>query len=284
MQIFRSILATLVLATTIASSTAAESENLEEAVCGSTQEPFAFWMWSGAAGKPNPEAASRVPNADALVHKTKDGRLLRGFKLRSTLPGEAVVGSVLIAQGNAMLADQLLSSLTSFSQAGIEVYIFDYRGYGNSEGKRRLKAMVSDYKEIFDSIGASTQGNRFLYGISFGGVVLLNVIGSGTAFDRGVIDSTPSRVSNMGCPDKYDPVVNFPKDGSRLLLVAGEKDKVVPIKQSEELIDLAKTRGSRAEVHSDYAHPFMDSDIRIHRARLELIRSFLVGTENREAR
>ena len=284
MQPLRLLLTTLALVTTGASSLATESENLEESVCGSIQEPFVFWIWSGTAGKPDPEAASRIPNAEPIVHKTKDGRLLRGYKLRSTAAGGAVIGSVLVAQGNAMLADQLLSSLTSFSQAGIEAYVFDYRGYGNSEGKRRLKAMVSDYQELFDRISTSTKGKRFLYGISFGGIVLLNVVGSGIAFDRVVIDSTPSRVSNLGCPEKYDPVVNFPKDGSRFLLVAGEQDTVVPIKNSQELIDLAKARGGLTEVRPDYAHPFMDADIRIHRARLELIISFFARTEEREAR
>lgn len=261
-----------------------ERDNLEESVCGSIQEPFAFWTWSSAAGKPNPEAASRIPNAEPIVRKTKDGRTLKGYKLRSTAPGETVVGSMLVAQGNAMLADQLLSNLTGFSKAGIEVYVFDYRGYGNSEGKRRLKAIVSDYRAIFSDIGASTNGKRFLYGISFGGVILLNAIGSGIEFDRAVIDSTPSRVSSLGCPSSYDPVANFPPDGSRFLLIAGEKDKIVPMKDSRELVDLAKARGGRTELRSDYAHPFMDSDAQIHEGRLQLIKMFLTGAEHQEAK
>ena len=149
MRIFLKMLIALVLATTSGSSIAAETENLEESVCGSIKEPFAFWMWSGAAGKPDPETTKRFPNAEPLEHKTRDGRILRGYKLKSTLPGAAVVGSVLVAQGNAMLADQLLSSLEAFSKVGIEVYVFDYRGYGRSEGERRLKAIVSDYQELF---------------------------------------------------------------------------------------------------------------------------------------
>jgi alpha/beta superfamily hydrolase len=283
MQSFCLLLATLFLLPISANSLASDSFNLEESVCGSIMEPLAFWMWSVAAGKPNPEAAGRIPNAEPIVHKTKDGRLLRGYKLGSTAAGRAVIGSVLVAQGNALLADRLLSSLASFSQAGIETYVFDYRGYGNSEGERRLKAMVSDYQEIFDRIGTLSKGKRFLYGFYFGGVILLNVVGSGIAFDRAVIDSTPSRVSNLGCPERYDPVVNFPTAGSRFLFVAGNQDKVVPIKNSQELINLAKTRGSRIEVRPDYAHPLMDSDIRVHLARLDLISSFLAGTENREA-
>jgi alpha/beta superfamily hydrolase len=284
MQTFRFVLATLVLATSAASATATASETLEESVCGSIQEPLTFWLWSSAAGKPNPAAARVIPNAEPRVHKTRDGRLLRGYRLQSTAPSGAVIGAVLVAQGNAMLADQLLSTLTGFSQVGIEVYIFDYRGYGHSDGKRRLKAMVSDYQELFNSLSAATPGKHFLYGISFGGIVLLNVVGAGITFDRGVIDSTPSRISNFGCPLHYDPVVNFPEDGSRLLIIAGEQDTVVTLNDSQELINLAKTRGSRTAVRPDYAHPFMDADSRVHQARLELIRSFFMETEKPRAR
>ncbi|MGR9037843.1 MAG: hypothetical protein ACU83O_14865, partial [Gammaproteobacteria bacterium] len=128
MQKILRILAAVIVAVTACPSIAAAAHP-EESVCGSIKEPFVFWMWRGAAGKPNPDAARRFPNAEPIKHKTKDGRLLRGYKLRSTLPGGAVIGSVLVAQGNAMLADQLLSSLNLFAQAGIETYLFDYRGY-----------------------------------------------------------------------------------------------------------------------------------------------------------
>jgi alpha/beta superfamily hydrolase len=284
MKLFHLALVAFSLLVFIENTLAEGSENLEESLCGSIKEPFVFWMWKGAAGKPDPEAAIRIQNAEPIVHKTKDGRLLRGYKLKSTAAGGSAIGSVLVAQGNAMLADQLLSSLRGFSQSGLDVYVFDYRGYGNSEGKSRLKAIVNDYKEIFDQISSSVNGKRFLYGISFGGVVLLNVVGSGIQFDRVVIDSAPSRISNLGCPEKYDPVENFPKDGSRFLLIAGKRDKVVPLKNSQELIEFARVRGSRIEVYADFAHPFMDSDITIHRERLELIKSFFLLAERTESR
>lgn len=258
-------------------SPANDPDTLEKSVCGSVREPFAFWLWSRAAGKPDPEIISRAPNAVPTEYRTRDGRLLKGYKLASTVAGGAVTGSVLVAQGNAMLADQLIADLNLFSHAGIEVYIFDYRGYGNSEGKPRLKAIVSDYRELVDHVGAITQGRRFLYGISFGGVVLLNVIGSGIEFDRMVIDSTPGHVSHLGCPQRYDPAANFPREASGVLMIAGERDTVVPLKDSQALIELAKARGGRAEVRAEYAHPFMDPDIRVHRDRLKLVLSFLAG-------
>lgn len=275
MQLCRLILVTLALGITATDTMANDSKKLEEAICGAVREPLAFWLWSSVAGKSNPETSEGIPNAERMTHETKDGRLLQGYRLKSNVAGEATGNAVLIAQGNAMLADQLLGELRGFPRAGIEVYIFDYRGYGRSEGKRRLKAIVSDYKELFERINASIDGQLSLYGISFGGIVLLNVAGAGVNFDRAVIDSTPSRVSPYGCPRAYDPVVNFPDDGSRFLLIAGEQDTVVTREDSRELLELARTRGGRIEVRSDYAHPFMDSDSDVHRARLELIKSFL---------
>jgi alpha/beta superfamily hydrolase len=283
MHTFRLIIVLLTLMTIMASAPADDIEDLEQPVCGAIREPLAFWFWSLAAGKPDPDAAADVPNAEPVIHRTKDGRLLKGYKLESTAANGAVKGFVLVAQGNAMLADQLLPALTTFSKAGIEVYIFDYRGYGNSEGKRRFQAIVSDYKELFDSISASAQGSRFLYGISFGGIVLLNTIGSGVAFDRAVIDSTPSRVSQFGCPQQYDPIANIPQDASRLLVIAGEQDNVVSLKDSQELRDLVDARGGRTIVRPAFAHPFMDSEVHVRRARLRLVISFLAGLGARRA-
>jgi alpha-beta hydrolase superfamily lysophospholipase len=280
MQFIRLSFAVLLPVVIAAAALSSQSESLEQSVCGSWREPFAFWIWSRAAGKPNSEAAHQIANAEVISHTTADGRILRGFKLRSTPTANKANGFVLVAQGNAMLADQLLASLTIFSQAGIDAYVFDYRGYGGSEGSPRLKAIVSDYREIFDRLATSRQDKRLLYGISFGGIVLLNVIGSGIAFDRAAIDSTPSRVSNFGCPKEYDPIANLPADASRFLFVAGEQDNVVPVKDSQKIMELAMSRGAQVVIRAEYAHPFMDSDSRVHRARLELIRAFLSDAQS----
>ena len=273
------IMSVSIMATT--NAMADEPSAVEQSVCGLLREPFTFWLWRHAAGRPNPDASRTVPNASSIKYKTKDGRLLRGYKLAGTAAGGAPLGSLLVAQGNAMLADQLLSELRTFAEAGIDVYIFDYRGYGNSEGKPRLKAIVSDYRELFDYVGTVAPGKRLLYGISFGGVVLLNVIGSDIVFDRAVIDSSPGYVSHLGCPHDYDPAENFPKNASGMLVIAGTQDTVVSPADSRALIDLAQARGGRAEVRAEYAHPFMDSDSRVHRERLEMIQTFLTGVSAR---
>jgi predicted esterase len=63
-----------------------------------------------------------------------------------------------------------------------------------------------------------------------------------------------------------------------LLIVAGGRDAVVPPRDSQALREMVQARGGRAELQPDFAHPFMDLDYGIHRARLALIRDFLAGS------
>jgi hypothetical protein len=140
-----------------------------------------------------------------------------------------------------------------------------------------LKAIANDYQEIYTELSRTRTGERLLYGMSFGGIVLLKVIGSGASFDRAVIDSTPSTVSNYGCPQRYDPVRNLPADASQLLLISGVRDRVVSAEDSSRLLDSAVARGARTVRSADFAHPFMDKDPAVASARQQLIHGFLIG-------
>lgn len=67
--------------------------------------------------------------------------------------------------------------------------MYDYRGYGLSRGKSRLKAIVSDYRDIIAALNAQGYGRRNLYGMSMGGVILTNAIGPSEDYDALVLDS-----------------------------------------------------------------------------------------------
>lgn len=250
----------------------------EETVCGFVRERLAFSLWSSVAGKPDPAAAQRFSNATPVEHLTADGRTLRGYRLSAQVESEAQPkGFVLMAQGNAMLADQLLDHLHAFTAGGHDVYVYDYRGYGASEGKRRLKAIVQDYAEIFSDLSKIHGGDKLLYGVSFGGIVVANLINAHPQFERAAIDSAPSRVSGYGCPRDYDPVENLPRDASNMLLINGMRDTVVPARQSAEMLDAAEQRGATVIRSEQYAHPFQDYDPQVRLARNRQIRAFLVG-------
>lgn len=252
----------------------------EVTVCGALRERLAFWSWSRAAGRPDPSRVAGIGGVEELTHRTRDGRTLSGYRLASRQPDGAVRRTVLVAGGNAMLADRVLAAFTPLAEAGLEVVVFDYRGYGASDGKPRLLAIVGDKLELARRLAAESTAPLAFYGISMGGIVLANVLPHlhGDAWpERFVIDGSPARVSPYGCPETFDTVANLPAATSGIMFVGGAADTVVPLGDSEALIEAIEAGGGRVEVHPDFAHPFMDRDPRVHRARLELIRDFLAG-------
>jgi hypothetical protein len=250
--------------------------DLEKSICG-FKEPFIFWLWNNTAGNPDTSRISNTNKVSSVDFKTKDGRILKGYKL-AVVPAEnhgSVKGYLLVVQGNAMLADQIIDSFNSFSVMGYDVYVFDFRGYGRSEGKRRFKAILSDYKQIIGYLDSLPYTEHRYYGISFGGVVLLDALNTLVEKRRAVIDSTPSRLSDHGCPEQHDPVNNLPQDSSDLLIIAGLEDAVVKPESSRELLDVAQSRGATVLQDPEFNHPFMDRVRSVHDRRIRTVMSFL---------
>jgi alpha/beta superfamily hydrolase len=275
MHIEATMIALIIMASTLGN---ADAVNREATICGSIKERFYFWMWSMNAPSPDPTLVAQFKNIDPINFTTADNKKLTGYKYNShnskqerTKPN----GYLLVALGNAMIADRMITSFGQFAQKGLDVYIYDYRGYGNSEGKRRLNAMIEDYKEIASSFNQSYD-RKYLYGISLGGVFVSNVIGSGIDFDAAIIDSSPSRLSTHGCPQRIDPVENLPKDSSKLLVITGKQDQVLGDNMTQELREVASEKGAKTIHGESFAHPFMDSNEEIHQERMDLIMEFLV--------
>lgn len=59
------------------------------------------------------------------------------------------------------------------------------------------------------------------------------------------------------------------------MIVGGERDRVVPIAQVEELMRSAESRGARVLRHEDFAHPFQDATYNIHQRRFKTVVDFL---------
>lgn len=278
----RRILAALAFLLSCLLMPAADATTLPDApevtVCGAMRERLAFWAWSRTAGAADPTRVDGLQAAEPVQHVTRDGRTLRGYRLRVPAGERRLV--VLVAGGNAMLADQILPELAVLAEAGLELYVFDYRGYGASEGRPRLLAIIGDHVELAQRIAAESGAPIAFYGISMGGIVLANALSRLSADmqpDRFVIDGSPARISGHGCPDLFDTIANLPANRRMLSFVGGERDNVVPLRESAELIEAIRDGGGRVEIRADFAHPFMDSAPATRRARLELVRDLLVN-------
>lgn len=249
----------------------------ESTVCGVVKERLVFWLWSRSTPDPDESRATSIEHVEHTEFLTSDNKKLNGYVYRShdnsgnQVPAK---GYILVALGNAMIADHMVKYLVSFAAKGYDVYLYDYRGYGSSEGKRRINAIIEDYKEIIASLNEQYD-RRLLYGISIGGAVMLNAIGSGAIYDAAVIDSSPSRFSPFGCPKKIDPVNHLPDDSTNLLVITGQLDQVLGPSMTSELRVSAENKNAKVFDGKTYAHPFMDSSFEIHLERMAMIIEFL---------
>lgn len=250
----------------------AEESDFEQSVCGSVREPLAFWLWQSMAGQADPARVESKQNIQSIQFVARDGVILSGYKLATRVPR----GYILVAQGNAMLADQLVPDLELFRKNGFDIYIYDYRGYGQSEGKSRLAAIITDYADIVSHLNTRGYIRRFMYGISIGGVMLLNAVGRSHNFDAAVIDSSPSYISNYGCPESYNPMRHLPQDSSHIMIISGVRDLIVSPLQMAELIRIGENRGALVFRGIEFSHPFQDRSSEIHRRRLNKIMNFFI--------
>ena len=68
---------------------------------------------------------------DAVTFEAADGVRLSGW----FVPAEAPRGVILFCHGNAGNISHRLESIRVFHRLGLSTFIFDYRGYGQSEGR-----------------------------------------------------------------------------------------------------------------------------------------------------
>jgi len=250
----------------------ADKPGLETSVCGFLREPLAFWSFRRAAGAPDARRVAGIRDLEPIRYTTRDGRRLGGYMLRA--PGNPR-GYLLVAPGNAMLADQVVGEFQIFRERGFDVYVYDYRGYGLSEGRSRLAAIVSDYRDLVAYLNTQNYRRHALYGMSMGGVILLNAVGTGGSFHALVVDSSPSRISHLGCPESYDPVNHLPADCSRIKIISGERDRIVHPAEMEEILMTAGSRGAQIARRLDFAHPFQDATSEVRQRRFKEVAEFL---------
>ncbi len=252
----------------------------DELVCGFFKERFLGLLWSFLAGSANASRVEGLAGIEAVSFDTEDGRRLRGYKLNANGDLRAYI---LIGLGNAMLADHVMGEFQFLRDAGFDVYAFDYRGYGLSEGKSRFAALRTDFIALIQHLNTKGYDQNFVYGMSFGGILTMNALGAEVEIDAALIDSTPSRVSGYGCPRAFDPAENLPERAEHLGFIFGGQDRVLPPHQWRELAQAARGHGATVFERTDFAHPLQDHSQRAWQARRDIIRGFFLEHVNRKA-
>ena len=176
-----------------------------------------------------------------------------------TLHGWFVPGrdsaTLVLFHGNAGNISGRLRRLADLHRSlGLNVFIFDYRGYGQSEGRPSEKGTYRDAEAALDYLGTRgdvDQDRIVLLGHSLGAAIAVE-----TAVRREVhavlLEAPFTSVSAMashGYPfvpgvgrilrTKYDSLSKIRDIGAPLLVIHGDSDATIPVRMGRELYEAA---------------------------------------------
>lgn len=231
--------------------------------CSWLLEPLAFRFWSSQAGKPTAFDFDGLDGLSVASIKTevtspKGAEALNGYRLAPNDATQPVRGRLLVIQGNGHRASALLKPLSEIARSGLEIFIYDFRGYANSDlGNPSASQIIDDYRQIITSTSSAIVLPYFIYGVSFGGVVALNAIQPKLRITKLVLDSVPDTLSRLGCPNSWDAKERAKIAKVPTFYIVAGKDTVVPKSSQLELIEAYTNKlGSKVAEASNSFHPF----------------------------
>lgn len=198
-----------------------------------------------------PPAATALPGAEEVEFETEDGLRLRGWFLAAPY---AEGRAVLVCNGNAGDRSFRAPLAAALAQRGYSVLLFDYRGYGGNPGTPSETGLLADARaaQAYLASRLDVDAARVAYaGESLGAAVALAL-----AVERPpaalVLRSPFTTLGDLGryhypflpifdvlLADRYSSIERIRRLRSPLLVVVGDRDRIVPFEHSRRLYEVA---------------------------------------------
>lgn len=184
---------------------------------------------------------------------TADGLMLNGWFLRS---GSSVPGStVVVFNGNAGNRAYRAPLATALQEHGVQVLLFDYRGYGGNEGTPTEAGLRADARAVRSYVvgRSDVDADRLIYfGESLGSAVAVALAAEHPP--AGLVLRSPFtslvKVGQFHYPflpvqlllrDRFSAIDDIRGVDCPVLVIAGDRDRVVPLDESRRLYDAVRS-------------------------------------------
>ncbi|MBN1102498.1 MAG: alpha/beta hydrolase [Deltaproteobacteria bacterium] len=180
-----------------------------------------------------------------VTFESGDGKRLHGWYFASRQEGPVI----LFCHGNAGNISHRLDNVSRLLGKGLRVFIFDYRGYGKSEGRPSEKGIYADGLAAYDYLlhreGISAD-EIVPFGRSLGGAVAVEVA-LGRRVKALVLESAFTSMRDMAktmplflpispfVPDHYNNLEKVSRVKVPLLVIHGDADELIPFSMGERL-------------------------------------------------
>lgn len=194
-------------------------------------------------------ARSRLPLED-IWFPSSDGTKLFGWYVENA----ATSAVVLWCHGNAGNIIHRLENLRELYRLGLSVFLFDYRGYGRSQGSPSEEGLYQDALGAYDQLTRTRliRPERIvLFGRSLGAAVAVEVASHKLAAGLILESSFPSieavaRFHYGGLPvhwllgAEFRLIDRLPHLSLPKLIVHGDQDEIIPLELGRQVFEAAK--------------------------------------------
>lgn len=198
-----------------------------------------------------PPIASVFANGEDVRFRTDDGLTLAGWFVPAATAGRAP--AVLVLNGNAGNRFHRAPFAHALSRAGFAVLLFDYRGYGGNPGAPTEQGLRADARAAARYLAArdDVDARRIAYfGESLGAAVAIGLATEATPAALVLRSPFTSLVDmrKLHYPllpfdflllDRYPAIDQIARVTAPVLVIAGERDEVVPPENSRRLFEAA---------------------------------------------
>lgn len=202
----------------------------------------------------------------AVTHA--DGATSRGIYLSSPKS----IATVLYFGGNEFRIDRESKGvIEGLAKASVDIVIFDYRGYGRSDGNPTVKLLQSDSLDLLSFVRSKAKNKIIVYGLSSGSFIAAN-LANHEPIDGLVLEGASTNVKDWASQlvpwyakplveikiqqtllaiDNVNALNNY---SGPLLVLAGENDELVPVALQKSLWKQAKTTKKSIHIFPKHGH------------------------------
>ena|SRR3989338_4428011 len=209
-----------------------------------------------------------------IYFPTPSGLQLNGW----FIPFEQARHTLIFLHGNAGNIGDRLEKIEMFHNMGLNVFIFDYRGYGRSQGKPSERGMYEDGLAAYDYLLSRRDvvaKNIVGYGASLGGTAAVN-LASQRQLKCLIVDSSFTSAADMTkylfplipsfvFKTKLDSTSKIKDLSIPKLFIHSRDDETVPFKLGKRLYDMAsepkeflQIKGGHNDSHAIDQQAFID--------------------------
>jgi len=224
--------------------------------------------------------------------QTEDGVSLHGW----FVPYDSVDTTILYFHGNAGNISGRLETIQLLHQLGLNVLIFDYRGYGQSEGTPSEQGTYNDalaaWKYLEENKGIP-KDRIVVMGRSLGGSVAA-WLAARKAPAATIVESTFTSAIALGAElypwlpvrwiskFEYNTLENIQRIDSPLFMAHSRDDEVVPFHHGERLFKTAKEPKTFVELRGSHGTAFLDTGAQYREAMREFLQKHISYQHKKE--